>query len=636
MADVAGATAELRVEAETVIAPRVKPIWRRLLDAGAATLRWIVGVFEPLRKLVVNLGILAGIVIGGPAVYRLATKPTFVIKDIQVPGPLSDRGYTGDVIAQQILDHISEIDRLAGSKKEQAAISGFDLDSTMPSIQLPVGGFNLNAIVSEIRQLLGVSETKVTGEIYVAVPADDDKKTPPQYGVRLRIAGKGPLFKMEQPDASIEHLIEESAERVMHQFDPINLGYYFYRTKHYEKAYETTVSALADESDANDPWAYSMRGLIARDQGKYREAAANIRQAIDKDPKFWLGYVNLSEVLRLQGALDEAETAARKAIEMSPNEQEGHAALALVMLDRGQRDEALAEMKKGVAVDPKDAGGHLALGRILHKMERYEEAIASFSTSAELSDSAEPLISAAYSTKSLKRDDEAYALLRKATETDPKNSQAWSAYGGAALDRNDFKTAAGAYEEAIKLTPHDASGPLKLAGVYMKQKRTDQALAVLTKFAPGFRSDPDYLVGWSEALWGAGKRADAADRLKEAEGVAGANVDLFDRIARSLETNGEIAQAIDVYRRAIAVDPKLENVVAPYIARLTARLAAHSPQQPVSAAPAESASPPTSKMSTPSRPSSKPKAGAIAPDRRQAQQQAPAIIPAPANDPSGR
>ena len=121
-------------------------------------------------------GIIAGIVIGGPAVYKLATKPNFVIKDIQVPSDLSDRGFTGDVIAQQILDHIAEIDRIGGSKKEKAAISGFDLESSMPSIQLPVGGFNLNAVVAEVRQLLGVTETKVTGEIYTAVAADDESQ----------------------------------------------------------------------------------------------------------------------------------------------------------------------------------------------------------------------------------------------------------------------------------------------------------------------------------------------------------------------------------------------------------------------------------------------------------------------------
>ena len=343
---------------------------RRVYDAGAGVVNWVINLFEPARKLIINVGIIAGIVIGGPAVYKLATKPNFVIKDIQVPSDLSDRGYTGDVIAQQILDHIAEIDRIGGSKKEKAAISGFDLESSMPSIQLPVGGFNLNAVVAEVRQLLGVTETKVTGEIYTAVAADDDKKIPAEYGVRLRLAGKGPILKGTPPDAHVDNLVEEAAERIMHQFDPINLGYYFYRLKRYDKAYETTVAALADPSAANDSWAYSMRGLIARDQGKFAESVANIKLAIQKDPKFWMGYVNLSESYRLMGDLPQAEAAARKAIAIAPNEQETHTALALVMLDQGKRDEAIAEAKKGIAAHPKDAGDHLPLRRLPHKVQR--------------------------------------------------------------------------------------------------------------------------------------------------------------------------------------------------------------------------------------------------------------------------
>lgn len=558
-------------------APKPNPL-ARLYASGAATTTWFVNLFEPLRKLVVNAGIVAGIVFGAPAVYKLATKPNFVIKDIQVPGALGDRGYTSDVVAQQILDHIATIDRIGGSKKEKATISGFDLESSMPSIQLPVGGFNLNAVVSELRQILGVTETKITGEIYVAVPADDEKKTPAQYGVRLRLAGKGPMLKGTPPDSNVENLIEEAAERIMHQFDPINLGYYFYRLKRYDKAYETTVSALADPSEANDPWAYSMRGLIARDRGKYSEAVSNIQTAIQKDPKFWMGYVNLSEVYRLTGELDRAEAAARKAVALAPNEQESHAALALVLFDAGKRDESLAEMKAGVAADPKDAGGHLTMGRILHRLERYEEALASFSTSAELSDSADPLINAALSTRSLKRDDEAYGLLRKATETDPKSIDAWTSYGSAALDRNDFKTAASAFNQLIVLSPRTATGPLQLASVYLKQKKPDQALAVFDKYAAaGLKDDPDFLVGWSEALFTLGKKPEAAKKLEAAEAAAGTNIDLFDRIARSLEASGELAQAIDVYRRAIQVDPKFDKVLSGHISRLSARLASNEP-----------------------------------------------------------
>ena len=113
------------------------------------------------------------------------------MKDISVPSALQEQGVTGNVIAQQILDHITEIDSVAGSKKQKAEISGFDLDSTMPSINLPVGGFNLTALVSELRQLLGYTETIITGEVFVDGASKGDKDGPVKYGLRLKMTGAG-------------------------------------------------------------------------------------------------------------------------------------------------------------------------------------------------------------------------------------------------------------------------------------------------------------------------------------------------------------------------------------------------------------------------------------------------------------
>ncbi|MFO1118375.1 MAG: hypothetical protein U1E28_22120 [Beijerinckiaceae bacterium] len=249
------------VEQQPAAAPVPEPpaprpsLFQRMLAGGSAAVQWLAQFVEPLRKVVVNVGVLAAILVGAPAIYRMATKPTFVIKDIAVPGPLTDRGFTDDVIAQQILDRVSEIDQIAGSAKEKAAITGLDMDSTMPSIQLPVGGFNLNAVISEVRQLLGVQETKVTGEVYIAVPADDDKKLPGQYGLRLRIVGKGPLYKSEETFTEAAPLIDHAAERVMRQFDPVNLGYYYFRVGRLYDARDATQAALLDDTKGDEPWA---------------------------------------------------------------------------------------------------------------------------------------------------------------------------------------------------------------------------------------------------------------------------------------------------------------------------------------------------------------------------------------------
>ena len=422
-----------------------------VVAAIAMIIRRAAGIFEPLRVLVVNTLVILAVFVGGYAIYKLAAKTSFVVKDISVPASLQEQGITGNVIAQQILDHISEIDAAAGSRKQKAQISGLDFQSTMPTINLPVGGFNMGTIVSEVRRLLGYTETVITGEVFIEEPKD--KEQPAKYGLRLRIAGDGPIYKSEAPEPDVQRLIAAAAERIMHKFDPINLGYFYYRQKDYDKAEETADFALASANADNYPWAYTMRGLIARDRGKVSEAARNFNQVVSIDPNFGMGHVNLSGILRLDGQLDAAEAAAHKAIDLMPNQHEGYAALALVLLDRGDRDKALAEMDKGVEVDPQEAQSHLAQGALRQSVERYEEAIASYQTSAKLRPSAAPLIGAANASTHLNRQDEALGFLQRATQAEPKNVDAWLALGDATRNLHDWKTAEAAFEKAEALAP---------------------------------------------------------------------------------------------------------------------------------------------------------------------------------------
>lgn len=593
-------------------APRPSLI-QRLLAGGSAAVQWLEQFIEPLRKVVVNIGVLAAILVGAPAIYRMATKPTFVIKDIAVPGPLTDRGFTGDVIAQQILDRISEIDQIADSAKEKAAISGIDMDSTMPAIQLPVGGFNLGAVISEVRQLLGVQETKVTGEVYVAVPADDDKKTPGQYGLRLRIVGKGPLYKSEDTFTEAAPLIDHAAERVMRQFDPVNLGYYYFHVGRLHYARDATQAALLDDTKGDEAWAYSMRGLISREQGRFTEAIENFRQAIEENPKFATGYINLSDALRLGGRLDEAEAAARKAIELNPAGPDGHTALAMVLLDKGQQDGALAEVEKSKQIGPKDSKVHLAIGKFLHRLQRYEEALVSYKTSAQLAAGAEPLLRAADTARVMKREDDEYDLLQRAVASDPHNARAWDALGKVAMERKDFKQATDAFLKATQNAPLTPTGYVLLGEAYARQKRFAEASAVFAKSAQRFHSDPAFFAGWSEVLWLQGDKQGAAQKLAEAESFAGGDMDLLATVARSLEAHNQLPQAIEVYKRAIELNPKAQPLLSAQIARLTAQLQARRTEPATMPTPAPAAEKPAEKPAAPAT-----AAPAKAPDKRAA------------------
>jgi tetratricopeptide (TPR) repeat protein len=542
---------------------------RGAMAAAGAMIGRSVNVFERLRHFVVNTAVLFCVLAGGFAFYRLAARTSLVVKDISVPAALQEHGVTGNVVAQQILDHISEIDAAAGSKKQKAEISGFDIQSTMPSLNLPVGGFNLAPVVSELRQLLGYTETVITGEMVL-----EGSKDSPKYGLRLRIAGQGPLFKSDEPEEDIQLLISLAAETIMHKFDPINLGYYYYRRKDYEKADEAADAALMGGSSENFPWAYTMHGLIARDQGKLAAAEEDFRQVIELDPHFAMGYVNLSGMLRLEGNLDEAEATARKAIALAPKQQDGYTALAVVLMDKGKRDQALAEMQQGVAANPKDPQSHMALGALQHRLEQYEAAISSFKTSAKLAPAAAPLIGAAHASLQLKRQDDAYAFLRLATNTEPKNFEVWMAYGAAALQNNDKRRAQRAFEKALTLAPNVSAPLIQLSNIFIGEKQFAAAETMFAKFARNFSHDAEFLIGWSRLLAEEGKKAEADAKLQEAQAAAQSNAAALENVARDFESRGDVPEAIAAYEKVVEADPKMSEVVAPAIEKLKAQLAA--------------------------------------------------------------
>jgi tetratricopeptide (TPR) repeat protein len=532
---------------------------------------FVSNISEPLKTLAVDLALLASVGLGALIIYKSALKSEFVVKDISAPAALSEKGVNGNVLAQEILDHIAEINMASGSKKQKADISGIDFQSTMPTISLPVGGVSFGALITELRQILGHSDKIITGEIYADAGNPGGKESSSGYLFRLRIAGEGPIYKSAVPETDVQTLVSAAAEQIMKRFDPINLAYYYYRKKDFEKADEIVDAALVGDNTDNIPWAYTMHGLIARDEGRLTEALENFRHIINIDPKFGMAYVNLSIVYRLSGNLDAAEIAARKGIELLPNQQDGYAALALVLMDKGRADEALKVMREGVAASPHDPDGHMMLGQIQHKLEKFEDAIASFKTSATLAPASEPLINAASSSLALQRKVEALSYLHRAAQLDPRNYHVWVNLGGGYLKNHDDKKAYKAFDKALTLAPHAPQPVIEIAEILSAQGLNAEAEQIFAKTAHVHRDKPAFLVEWSRALFQLGKTSEGRSKLEEAEKSASDDAGELEIIARNFEAHGEIAEALKAYRQAYTKDPTRAEVLKPYADALALR-----------------------------------------------------------------
>ena len=133
-------------------------------------------------------------------------------------------------------------------------------------------------------------------------------------------------------------------------------------------------------------------GSYLRDHGKQDEAniafdrAIDIaRQVIEQEPTSEK-YVVLGDVLIAKGKFDDAVAAYRNAIELDPKNSSAYGHLAnRVLRTRWNRDEAIAAYRKAISADPTKSGEfRRLLGKALQEWGMFDEAVSVFQEATEV------------------------------------------------------------------------------------------------------------------------------------------------------------------------------------------------------------------------------------------------------------
>jgi tetratricopeptide (TPR) repeat protein len=147
--------------------------------------------------------------------------------------------------------------------------------------------------------------------------------------------------------------------------------------------------------------------LLAR--GRYDEAIARLRQAVELDPLSSAVYCFLARSYRIAGRLDEAQTAIRKALELSPRGGFGHWCHSDICLAQGRLDEALEAAKREIH----DMFRLLALANVYHAQGRHAESDATLKELIETyTDTAALQIAEVFAYRDYR--DQAFAWLERA------------------------------------------------------------------------------------------------------------------------------------------------------------------------------------------------------------------------------
>lgn len=139
------------------------------------------------------------------------------------------------------------------------------------------------------------------------------------------------------------------------------------------RAPDRTVAAM--QAQAVSLQAVRRRGQRLAEQGRFAEAEAEFRKALELTEPSRRDLSNLGGALSGQGRHDEAIELYRRALEMEPDDTLALNNLGLALANRGRLDEAVQHLSRAVEIDPTYADALHNLGLARAQQKRHDEAI---------------------------------------------------------------------------------------------------------------------------------------------------------------------------------------------------------------------------------------------------------------------
>jgi predicted CXXCH cytochrome family protein len=111
----------------------------------------------------------------------------------------------------------------------------------------------------------------------------------------------------------------------------------------------------AQRANADRPEARTTLGNFFAQRGQTAAAEAEYKAALQRDPSFSAGSINLADLYRQLGREGDGEAVLRAAVATSPREAAAHHALGLTLTRLKQRAAALAELQQAAELNPENA-----------------------------------------------------------------------------------------------------------------------------------------------------------------------------------------------------------------------------------------------------------------------------------------
>ena len=221
-----------------------------------------------------------------------------------------------------------------------------------------------------------------------------------------------------------------------------------------EEAIEQLDKAIEKQEDFS--LAYSLKGDIYRQMGRYAKSADAYEKATELNAWSFHDFFNLGRVYQIMQKFTDAVRAYVRACELEPEHLQAHINTAECFKELQQYDQALFYGKQAEQINPDVPDLHEVLGDIYEKKSDHEQAVAAYKRALELdSDNAEIMTSLGVSYLRADKTAPAKELLESAVKIDPGNNKAFRYLGYCYL--KFYEDAAAGYREALQQGSEDAA-----------------------------------------------------------------------------------------------------------------------------------------------------------------------------------
>ncbi len=324
--------------------------------------------------------------------------------------------------------------------------------------------------------------------------------------------------------------------------------------------------------------AWHRLGLLQLERGEDELALASFTEVVRGNPRMPSPLVGQAEALNNLEREAEAAKACEQALALDPTYKRGHYVLGIAYRGLGRMDEALRELALGADSEVRFVGDALSAKLARYRRgfgTRIEDAL-DF-VNAGMPAKAVPLLEKALMSQpthrvalvnlgvayiKLGRNEDAIEILKRASALDDKDFAVLINLATAEMGLRRFPDALKHSEEAVRAAPQVSATYYMRSHAYLAFGRVGEAFADLRKAASINIEDPRYPIEAAECALRMGRTEEAVELY-----AAGLNLDpnhlpALVSMGTAAEQLGRRSVAEDAYRRAKALSPKNEKVIA--------------------------------------------------------------------------